>query len=156
MRAPRILTSLAVPALALATIVPTAASATGKAPTHATTDAAPVEAVKLQPVGGSKVTGRATYQAKGAGTVVTVHLTGLGARTTFRAHLNAGTCEAPSASTTAIATGRADAKGTARATGAVRFRGEPLPISVVADGEHLVSVVAGGKMVACAVLPGLS
>jgi hypothetical protein len=37
----------------------------------------------------------------------------------------------------------------------VRFRNEPVSWGVIADGDHVLTVVVGGKLVAYAEIPGM-
>lgn len=111
--------------------------------------------VKLRPTAGSAVSGSALVAAKNDGTRVTLTLYGLAPKTTVRALLHAGTCARPSASFTAIASARATAMGTANATGTALFHGAPVSFIGVADGEHIVTVVAGSRVAACGVIPAM-
>lgn len=122
----------------------------------AAADVIPTERVLLQPLAKSGVSGSAVVGAHGEGTRVVLTLRGLKPGTAVRALLLAGTCSRPGASFAEIATGKATPKGRFATTGSVRYRGEPVSIVTSADGDHMVMIVAGGKQVACGMIPGMS
>jgi hypothetical protein len=112
--------------------------------------------VQLDPVGESKVSGTATLTAAGEGTDVTLDVTGLAPGTDARATMHANTCAMPSASFAALPDLKADATGSATATGSVLFHGtEAVALATMADGEHVIAVQAG-QVVACGVIPKLA
>jgi hypothetical protein len=117
---------------------------------------APTETVLFKAVGGSKVAGSATLGANGVGTKVSVRITGLKPGTPAQVLVRVGRYPKLSASFAKAAFVKADAKGVARASSAVRFRNEPVSWTVIADGDHVLTVVAGGKVVAYAEIPGMS
>lgn len=103
---------------------------------------APYESVKLVPLHGSGVGGRIVYHAAGTGTSVSSMLRGVPANATVRVLLHAGTCRRHGASFALVVAGR------------LLFHGSPVPISTVADGKHVFSVVVNGRESACAEVPG--
>jgi opacity protein-like surface antigen len=115
----------------------------------------PAEGTRFSPVARSGVTGTATLAANGIGTKVNVRLVGLAPGTTARVLLRTGRYPRLSASFARAVEAKADARGVARASSAVRFRGEPVSWTIVADGDHVLTVVAGGKLVAYATIPGM-
>jgi hypothetical protein len=115
----------------------------------------PTEGVRLSAVGGSKVTGLATAGALGKGTHVVFVVRGLRPGAKVRAAMQAGTCRKPSASFATAGGASADAKGVARWSAAVLFRGQPVAWSTIADGAHHFSIV-GASALACGVVPGMS
>ncbi len=116
----------------------------------------PTERVLFKPVAKAGVTGSATVGANGVGTKVSVQLTGLAPNATANVLLRVGRYPKLSASFAKAVSARADARGTARASSAIRFRGEPVSFGIVADGDHVLTVVSGGKVVAYAEIPGMS
>jgi hypothetical protein len=108
---------------------------------------------RLQPAGSSRVAGTATLTARGAGTTVALALRGLRPRASFHALLHAGTCARSGASFALVAAAKADATGTVRSSGSVLFHAQPVGIRTIADGGHVIAVVAGGRVVACGVVP---
>lgn len=116
----------------------------------------PSETVALAPAAGSKAKGTAMVMAAGNGTSVMLDLTGLAPKTKVVALFKAGTCARQSASFGTIAQGAADAKGAFKASGKVLYRNAPVSFTVAGDGGHLVVILAGGKMAACGVIPGMS
>jgi hypothetical protein len=116
------------------------------------------ETIRLAPRGASGVSGTATVSSPGdrAAARVVVHVRGLRAGAAVRVVLDAGSCTRPGASVTKVLSARAGAAGTLTAAGRVRYRGAPVTFSAIADGAHAFSVVAGGRVVACGVLPGIS
>ena len=111
--------------------------------------------VKLRPAAGSGVSGSALVAAKNDGTRVTVTLYGLAPKLAVRALLHAGTCAQPSASVATIVSATASAAGSASATGTILFHGAPVSFIGVADGEHVVTIVAGSRVAACGVIPAM-
>jgi len=116
----------------------------------------PTETVRFTPVANSGVTGSATLGANGAGTRVSVRLAGLAPNASARVLLRTGAWPRVSASFASAVTVKADANGRARAASAVRFRNEPVSWTIVADGDHVLTVVSGGRVVAYAAIPGMS
>lgn len=116
----------------------------------------PSETIVLAPAPGAKAKGTATVKAAGNGTSVKLDLKGLTPRAKVVALFTSGTCRTPSASFGTIARGTATAKGAFAANGKVLFRNEPVSFTVAGDGTHLVVILAGGKPVACGVIPGMS
>lgn len=116
--------------------------------------AKPVTA-SLKPLAASRVSGTVSLAAAGRGTTVTLTVRGLPPWTVAYARLHAGTrITQLSASAARLPDLRADARGTARATGRVLFRGrEPVQLSAIADGEHIVVVVVRGRIVAYGLIP---
>lgn len=109
--------------------------------------------VRLDPVGGSGVSGTATLTAAGEGTTVELEVEGLAPGTAAQAAMQANTCAMPSASFAALPELQADATGRAMATGSVLFRGtENVALATMADGEHIITIQAG-QVVACGVIP---
>jgi hypothetical protein len=109
--------------------------------------------VRLEPVGGSGVSGTAVLTAAGDGTTVELDVQGLAPGTTARATMHANTCAMPSASFAALPDLQADANGKATATGSVLFRGtDNVPLTSMADGGHIITIQTG-QMVACGVIP---
>lgn len=112
--------------------------------------------VKLDPMGGSGVSGTATLTGAGAGTQVVLDIQGLAPGATARAVMNANTCAMPSASFAALPDLTADATGRATATGSILFRGtDDLALATMADGAHIIAVQTD-QMVACGVIPVLA
>jgi len=112
--------------------------------------------VQLDPVGESGVSGTATLIAAGDGTNVTLDVQGLAPGADARATMQAGTCALSSASFAALPDLKADATGTATATGSVLFRGtENVALATMADGEHIIAVQVG-QVVACGVIPEMT
>lgn len=138
--------------LLLAVAVLVAAFAAGSARANY----APTEGVLFKPVNKSGVTGRAELGANGIGTKVSVRITGLRPGAAARVLVRVGRYPKLSASFAKAAVARADAKGVARASSAVRFRNEPVSWDVIADGDHVLTVVVDGKLVAYAEIPGMS
>ncbi|MGI9111322.1 MAG: hypothetical protein ACR2GT_03855, partial [Gaiellaceae bacterium] len=114
----------------------------------------PTETVRFAPVAGSGVSGSAPLGANGIGTRVAARVTGLAPGATARILLRVGRWPRLSASFATAVTVRADSKGVARATSAVRYRNEPVALSIVADSNHILPIVPGGRVVAGASLPG--
>ena len=111
--------------------------------------------VSLRPRGGSGVTGSTLVAAKGDGTRVTLTLYGLAPRAAVRALLKAGTCAKSSASVVTIASTKATAAGGANATAQLLARGKQISYFDVADGDHIITIVAGSRVVACGVVPAM-
>ena len=122
--------------------------------------------VQLEAPEGSTVTGTATFVAAGDeahapqlddATRVTFEVSGLPAGATARALLHAGSPAQPSASAALLPALTADDTGSAVAGGFVLFRGtESVAFSAVADGEHAVSILLEGQVVAYGVIPALT
>jgi hypothetical protein len=115
------------------------------------------ESIKLTSRGGSGVSGTATVASPGdtAAARVSVRLHGLKPGAIVRIQLNVVEGKNTSASTALILTARADDKGTLVASGRVRYRGTAVTFASIADGAHAVSAVAGGRVVARGVIPGI-
>ena len=113
------------------------------------------EGVTFKPVAKSGVAGTGTVTANGIGTGVVVRLTGLKPGSTARVLLRTGRYPSLSASFATAVTVRADARGRARGSSAIRYRSEPVAFNIVADGRHVLAVVANGRVVAVAEIPGL-
>jgi lipoprotein-anchoring transpeptidase ErfK/SrfK len=113
------------------------------------------EGVTFKPVAKSGVAGTGTVTQNGVGTAVVVRLTGLKPNSTARVLLRSGRYPQLSASFAQAVNVKADARGRGRASSAIRFRNEPVAFHIVADGRHVLTVVAGGKIVALAEIPGL-
>jgi len=112
--------------------------------------------VRLDPVGGSEVSGTATLIAAGDRTDGALDIKGLAPGADARATMHAGTCAMPSGSFAALPDLKADATGRATATGSVLFHGtENVALATMADGEHIIAIQAGGQVVACGVIPKL-
>ncbi len=110
--------------------------------------------IRLDPMGGSGVSGTAILSAAGDGTTVALDLKGLAPGVAARGTMQAGTCAWPSASFAALPDLKADATGRARATGAVLFHGtENVALATMADGEHIIAIQAGQVWMACGVIP---
>jgi hypothetical protein len=110
--------------------------------------------VPFSSVGGSSASGSAVLTAAGNGTVVSLDITGLASGAPASAALHAGTCDAPSASFAALPGLTADASGRATASGQVLFRGtDPVALSTLADGGHVILINQSGQAVACAWIP---
>jgi hypothetical protein len=115
----------------------------------------PTEGVKLSAVSGSKVTGLATAGQRGKGTHVVFVVRGLQSGAKVRAVMQAGKCSKPSASFATAGSATADAKGVARWSASVLFRGQPVAWSTISDGAHHFTIVGAGRL-ACGVVPGMS
>jgi hypothetical protein len=113
------------------------------------------EGVTFKPVAKSGVAGTGTVTKNGLGTAVNVRLSGLRPGSTARVLLRAGRYPKLSASFATAVIVKADARGRARAESAIRFRNEPVAFHIVADGSHVLAVVANGRVVAVAEIPGL-
>lgn len=111
--------------------------------------------VQLDPVGGSGVSGTATLVAAGDGTHVALDIKGLAPGAGARATMHANTCAMPSASLAALPDLKADAIGRATATGSVLFHDMDVALAIMADGEHIIAIHAGGQVVACGLIPRL-
>ena len=133
-----------------------AAAVTAVAATAAGATAPPLaEGVAFKPIAKSGVAGTGEVRLNGIGTRVSVRLTGLEPGSTARVLLRSGRWPKLSASFATAVTVKADSAGRGRATSAIRFRGEPVAFSIVADGDHVLTVVANGRVVALAEIPGL-
>ena len=118
---------------------------------------------RLSPQGGSGVGGTATLAPAGDvahaprlddATRVVLEVSGLPPGATAQGSLHAGTCATPSASAAALPGLTADATGRATAGGFVLFRGaENVAFSTVADGDHVINIASGGRVVACGAIP---
>lgn len=115
--------------------------------------AGPTTTARLHSVGGSRVTGVAALEAHAAGTTVFVILRNAEPGARIRALLHARTCAHSGASSALGATGNANGAGTVRATGHVLFPSQPVSMRTIADGGHLIAVVAGARVVACGLVP---
>lgn len=113
------------------------------------------EGVTFKAVAKSGVTGTGTVTQNGIGTAVTVQLAGLQPGSTARVLLRTGRYPRLSASFAKAVNVTADARGRARASSAIRYRNEPVAFQIVTDGYHVLTVVAGGRIVAIAEIPGL-
>ncbi len=113
------------------------------------------EGVTFKPVAKSSVAGTGIVTANGVGTAVTVRLTGLKPNSTARVLLRTGRYPQLSASFAQAVNVKADARGRARASSAIRFRNEPVAFHIVADGQHVLTVISQGRVVAVAEIPGL-
>ncbi|MGH3072123.1 MAG: hypothetical protein ACRDNB_07625 [Gaiellaceae bacterium] len=113
------------------------------------------EGVTFKPVAKSGVKGTGVVTQNGIGTGVVVRLNGLKPGSTARVLLRSGRWPNVSASFATAVNLKADALGRARASSAIRFRNEPVAFNIVADGDHVLTVVAGGRVVALAEIPGL-
>ena len=112
--------------------------------------------VRLDPAGGSNVSGTATLTAEGQGTRVNLEVTGLAAGTDARTTLHAGTCATPGASAAALPALTAGANGQATASGMILFRGtENVALADIADGAHIIAVAGPDGTVACGQVPSL-
>ena len=116
-----------------------------------------VTSVRLDPTGGSTVSGVVTLVALPEGeTRFELNLAGLLPGKAYSLQLHAGSPAQPSASFTQVTTVNADAFGRAIASGLVRFRGtEDIPLLDIADGNHFLSVVGFGQTVAAGAIPAL-
>jgi len=116
-----------------------------------------VVTVQLDPVGESGVSGTATLSTAGDGTDVALDIKGLAPDVDARGSMHAGTCAMPSASFAALPDLKADETGRATATGSVLFHGtENVALAIMADGEHIITIQAGGQVVACGTIPKLA
>jgi hypothetical protein len=113
------------------------------------------EGVVFKPVAKSGVAGTGMVTQNGIGTGVVVRLRGLKPNSTARVLLQTGRYPKLSASFAKAVNLKADGRGQARGSSAIRFRNEPVAFWIVADGDHVLSVIAGGKVVAIAEIPGL-
>jgi hypothetical protein len=114
------------------------------------------EGVTFKPVAKSGVAGTGTVTWNGIGTGVVVRVSGLKPGSTARVLLRTGRYPKLSASFATAVTLKADARGRARASSAIRYRNEPVAFQIVTDGDHVLTVVANGKVVAIATIPGLN
>jgi opacity protein-like surface antigen len=130
-------------------VLAAAAAAAGPAPPPL------VEGVIFKPVAKSGVQGTGRVTQNGIGTGVVVRLSGLKPHATARVLLQTGRYPKLSASFAKAVNLKADAGGRARGSSAIRFRNEPVAFWIVADGDHVLTVISGGKVVAIAEIPGL-
>lgn len=86
---------------------------------------------------------------------MTVKVRRLAPNAPVRVVLNAIERGRVSASITLILSSRADARGALTASGRVRYRGAPVTFASIADGAHAISVIAGGRVVARGIVPGI-
>ena len=108
----------------------------------------------LHPAPGSHATGTASLRLVAGGTRAQIRLSGLMPKASARAILQAGTCTKSGASFALVARLRADASGKANATGAVLFHGSvEVPLRTIADGAHVIRVLAGDRVLACGTIP---
>jgi hypothetical protein len=107
----------------------------------------------LAPVARSGVAGTAVVTQAFSGTNIVLSLRGLAPRASIRALLDAGTCARPGASVAPIVEARATRAGALRVTGRAFFRSRPVAYETVADGGHVIRIVAGGRTVACGAVP---
>jgi hypothetical protein len=114
------------------------------------------EGVTFKPVAKSGVAGTGTVTWNGIGTGVVVRVSGLKPGSTARVLLRTGRYPKLSASFATAVNLKADARGRARASSAIRYRNEPVAFQIVTDGDHVLTVVANGKVVAIATIPGLN
>jgi hypothetical protein len=113
--------------------------------------------VELDPVGESGVSGTATLMVAGEGTNVALDIRGLAPGAEARVTMHANTCAMPSASFAALPDLKADATGRATAIGSVLFHGtKNVALAIMADGEHIIAIRAGGQVMACGVIPELA
>ena len=118
---------------------------------------------QLSPQGGSGVRGAAILTATGDfahaphledATRVVLEVSDLPPGTAVQGSLHAGTRATPGASAAALPGLTADAAGWATASGMVLFRGaEHVAFSTVADGDHVITITSGGRVVACGAIP---
>ena len=116
------------------------------------------ETIRLAPRGGSAVSGTATASSLGdrAAAAISVKLRGLKPGAGVRIMLNVVVGKETGASTTLIVSAQANDRGALAASGRVRYRGEPVTFASIADGDHAISVVTGGKVVARGVIPWMA
>jgi hypothetical protein len=109
-------------------------------------------AVTMNAVGGSGVTGQATFMEQGAGqTMVMVNLTAQG-NTTHSGHIHTGTCDAPGAVVVPLQDVTL-ANGTGSSSSTIE-----VPLATVMNGQHIVAYHAGagesaGAPVVCGQIP---
>ncbi|MBI3965860.1 MAG: hypothetical protein HY329_09515 [Chloroflexi bacterium] len=115
----------------------------------------PTVRIQLQPAGDSSVSGVVTLAALLEGeTRYELELAGLESGAAYGVLLHAGNLDLPSASVNLVTTVTADAAGRANASGLVRFRGtEDIPLTILADGHHVITVVGTGQPVAVGAIP---
>lgn len=117
---------------------------------------APAVSISLEPVAGGQVRGGATLAADRGGTRVQLAVAGLPRGASAAVRLHAGACsdlDRLSASSALLARLTAG-PGRAHAATRVRFRGsEEVPLSALTDGEHVIVVAVGGRVVACGTIP---
>lgn len=106
--------------------------------------------VRFDAVGNSGVSGSARLAAQGIGTEISLDVRGLPTGVTAEVRLQAGTCTQPSLSSAQLPDLRAGSSGRAQAAGQVLFRGtEPVLLSTLLDGSHVITVHLPGRVVAC-------
>jgi hypothetical protein len=115
--------------------------------------ATPERDFRVNPTGGSRVTGTGTLRSAGIETGMQLMLTGLPKKTTFRVVLRTGTCARRSATSTLLGIASAGANGSARYSSLVRRNGAPMRFEAVADGKHVVTIVVKLKTLACGAIP---
>ncbi len=113
--------------------------------------------VLLQPVADSGVSGTAMLTSGEGGDVVNVDIAGLAPDTSYRALLQAGTCDSPSASFGELGTLEPDPEGAASlVAGTARMSAAgasiDLVVSNLTDGDHIISIVGPG-IIACGSIP---
>jgi hypothetical protein len=111
----------------------------------------------LAPVAGSTVSGTATITARDDAATVDLDVSNLTPGTTYRALLQAGTCEAPSASFGLLGTFQPGATGSVKlmaTTARISATGATidLTLSLLADGGHII-VISGPGTMACGSIP---
>lgn len=131
-----------------------AAGASARADGRATAAGEPHVIVKLRAVAPAHVTGTVILRSLPAGTRATVEVRRLPPHARATTTLHAGTAlPRLSASFTPLPSLKASATGRAKAVAPVRFRGKPVALYDIADGEHAVVVHVGTKVVAFGVVP---
>jgi hypothetical protein len=110
---------------------------------------------EITPIGSSGVSGVAFLTAEGQGTNARVILAGLRGQASAEANLNGGTCAQPSASVLRLLSLRVDERGRAEGSGRVTIGGSDMALAGLADGQHVIMIVAGGQAVACGAIPAL-
>jgi hypothetical protein len=108
-------------------------------------------AVTMNAVGTSGVTGQAMFTEQGAQTMVMVNLTAQG-NTTHSGHIHTGTCDAPGAVVVPLQDVTL-ANGTGNSSSTIE-----VPLATVMNGQHIVAYHAGsgadaGAPVVCGAIP---
>ena len=111
--------------------------------------------VSLRQRGSSGVSGSAVVAAKSDGTRVTLTLYNLAPKAVVRAFLHAGTCAKPSASLATIVSTKATAAGGVSTAAQLVLGGKPVSYFDIADGDHLITISAGSRVVACGAVPAM-